>query len=90
MSSIVELPNAVEMYARSIVLQLVVDSNDNIVAPVCLKEGTRNLTVHRQHDARNAVWSKRGIGDVEVVVDRAARLWREFVVISFMIGAAVR
>lgn len=86
---VVELTNAVEVNAGTIVLQLVVDSDDDCITPVGLDDGSRHVIIDRKSNTLDAVWGDCDVGDVQVVVHSSTGLGGEFVVVSSDIGATV-
>lgn len=87
---VVQLTNAVEMYASAVVLQLVVDSDDDVVTPVSFNDGPWKLAVNSQRIALDTIRGDCSVGNVEVVVHGSASLWGEVVVIGSDIRTTIR
>lgn len=64
------LQEAVPVYRRALILESVVDSDFDPVAPVGLDQRTRELVVGNKHWGHNTVWRHRGVCDSPVVVAR--------------------
>ena len=67
---------------------MVVDSNNNSIAPTGLNSRARHLSIHKETKSFNTIGRDGGIGDVEGVCYDFASYWRIGIVIRIDIKAA--